>query len=324
MRAYSLESFDGPAALRLVDIPKPVVDEARVIVEVAAIGINFPDLLATKGQYQHRPELPFIPGCEVAGTVIDAPEASRWNAGDRVAAFVWDSGYAERVSAVPAGLMAIPDGVPFETGAALIVNYQTVHFALTRRGGLRSGETLLVTGAGGGIGSAAVQVGRGLGARVIGGVADREQAEVATNAGAHDILFLEDGFSARARELAGGRGVDVVLDSLGDRFFGEALRALAPEGRILVVGFAAGEIPTLRVNRLLLRNASAVGVGWGAFLEVDPEITTRAAADLSAMLAQGTVSPQIGARYSFDELPEALRCLERGEIRGKAVVHLDG
>jgi NADPH2:quinone reductase len=177
-------------------------------------------------------------------------------------------------------------------------------------------------GAGGGIGSAAVQVALGLGARVIAGVADENQVSTAQAAGAPEVVVLEQGFSARIRELTGGRGVDAVLDPLGDWLFDEALRALAPEGRILVIGFAAGQIPQVKVNRLLLRNASVIGVAFGAFLELDPALMGEQARSLDRMVADGAVNPHIGARFDFERIPEALAQLERGEIPGKGVVVL--
>lgn len=314
-----LASFDGPSALEVVDVPEPPASRDRVLIDVRAIGVNFPDLLATKGQYQHRPELPFIPGCEVAGIVREAPADGPWAPGDRVAAFTWEGGYAEQASVAPAGIVALPGDAGFDEGAAMVVNYHTVFFALARRGRLRAGERLLVMGAAGGIGTAAVQVGCGMGASVIAGVADGAQVQTALDAGAEDAIVLGEGFSREVLARTDGRGVDVVIDPLGDRYFDEAVRTLAPEGRILVIGFAAGEIPSVRVNRLLLRNASAVGVAWGAFLDIDPSITATAAASLDAMFARGIVRPQIGERVPFEGLPAALSRLGRGEIRGKAV-----
>jgi NADPH2:quinone reductase len=267
--------------------------------------------------------VPFVPGSEIAGVVREAPAGSGWTEGDRVAAFVWAGGYAERVYVPRGAVFPLPDDMDFRTGAATIINYHTVHFALARRGALRTGESLLVLGAAGGIGSAAVQVGKGLGAHVIGGVATEAQVEAAREAGADEVLVLEQGFSAAVREMTGGRGVDVVLDPLGDWLFGEAIRALAPEGRILVVGFAAGAIPELKVNRLLLKNVSAVGVAWGAFLDIDTELMVRASRSIADMYSAGSLRPLIGQQFEFEGIPEALHQLSRGEIRGKAVVLLD-
>lgn len=321
MRALQLETYDGPEALRVTEVPEPAAGD-DVVIDVRAIGINFPDYLITTGQYQHKPPLPFVPGCEVSGVVRSAPAGSGWEAGDRVAAFVWTGGYAEQVAAPARSVYRLPDSMDFLTGAATIVNYHTVHFGLSRRGRLAAGEKLLVLGAAGGIGTAAVQVGKGLGAHVIGGVADPGQVDAATRAGADEVIVLAEGFSAAVRELTDGYGVDVVLDPLGDWVFGEAVRALAPEGRILVVGFAAGEIPTLRVNRLLLKNIDAVGVAWGAFLDIDDQLIAKASRDIGEMFERGVVAPIIAGNFRFDQIPEALGHLSRGEIQGKGVIDL--
>lgn len=319
MRAYRLRSYDGPSALELTEVaaPRPAGDE--LLVAVRAIGINFPDLLMTRGQYQFKPDLPTVPGCEIAGTVISAPAGSTWSPGDAVSAFVWQGAYAEQ-AVVPVDRAApVPPSVTHTEAAAMIVNYHTVLFALERRAGLRSGETTLVLGAAGGIGSAAVQVARALGARVIAGVADDAQAETARAAGAHEVLVLEPGFatSLRARH---GRGIDVVVDPLGDWLFDEAIRCLDPEGRLVVLGFAAGRIPTLAVNRLLLRNVAVVGAAWGAFLDLEPTLVARQAARLDSLRAAGHLVPHVDREFAFEDLPDALNLLSRGEIRGKAVV----
>ena len=319
MLAFKLERYDGPSALTLTEVPDLEPAPDRVLVEVRAIGVNFPDLLATRGEYQHRPPLPFVPGCEIAGDVVAAGADSGFSPGDRVAAFTWDSGYAERALVDPAGAVRLPAEVSYEEGAAMVVNYHTSFFALSRRGQLREAETALVMGAAGGIGTASLQIARGLGAHVIAGVADEAQAEIASRAGAHETLVLEERFAPAVLDRTGGRGVDVVVDPLGDRFFDEAVRTLAPEGRLLVIGFAAGAIPTVKVNRLLLRNASVVGVAWGAFLAVEPGIAAASAALLHDLYARGAIRPQIGLRVGFRELPGALDRLGRGQIPGKAI-----
>jgi NADPH2:quinone reductase len=322
MRAFQLKDYVGPAGLELVELPTPEPAADEVLIDVRAIGVNFPDLLMTKGQYQYRPDLPTVPGCEVAGQVVRAPQGSEWSAGERVAAFVWHGSFAEQAAIPLNSLVRVPDEVDLAAAAAMVVNYHTVHFALSRRGRVRPGETVLVMGAGGGIGTAAVQVALGLGARVVAGVADEKQVATAQAAGAPEVIVLERGFSARVRELTGGRGVDAVLDPLGDWLFDEALRALAPEGRILVIGFAAGQIPQVKVNWLLLRNVGVIGVAFGAFLELDPGLMGEQARALDRMVADGAVRPQIGARFDFERIPEALAQLERGEIPGKGVVVL--
>lgn len=320
MRAFELGDYTGPRGLTLTtaETPRPTDDE--ILLQVEAVGVNFPDLLMTKGLYQHRPALPVVPGCEVAGTVASAPEGSGWQTGDRAAAFVWQGGFAEQAVVPANSLVPIPDSVSFETAAAMVVNYHTVHFALSRRGGLTPGETVLVMGAAGGVGTAAVQVAKGLGARVVAGVSASHRTHIAEAAGADETVVLEPGFATTIREMTGGRGVDVVLDPVGDWLFGEAVRSLAPEGRLLVVGFAAGKIPSIEVNRLLLRNISVVGAAFGAFLEVDSRLMKQQAASLERMIADGVVDPYVGARFEFEDLPRALECLDRGEIEGKAVV----
>ncbi|MFE4667519.1 NADPH:quinone oxidoreductase family protein [Streptomyces sp. NPDC056716] len=322
MRVFQLTEYRGPAGLEQADVPAPVPGPDGVLVGVRAIGVNFPDLLLTKGEYQYRPDLPVVPGCEVAGVVLQAPADSVWTPGDRVAGFVREGGFAERAVLPPTSIVPIPDAMDFATAAAMVVNYHTVHFALVRRGQVRPGESVLVMGAGGGIGTAAVQVALGLGASVVAGVADEGQTAIARAAGATEVIVLGPDFARRVRELTGGRGVDAVVDPLGDWLFGEALRALAPEGRLLVVGFAAGRIPEVRVNRLLLRNVSVTGVAFGAFLERAPGLMAEQARSLDRMVADGTVRPRIGARFRFEDLPEALGRLDRGLVPGKGVVVL--
>lgn len=322
MRAFRLHSYDGPTGLTLDEVPELPEHGDSAIVEVKAIGINFPDLLLTKGQYQRKPDTPFTPGCEVAGVISWAPADSIWEVGDRVMAFIWDGAYAESVSIPLHSLVAIPDDMGFDVAAGLVVNHHTVHFALARRGRLEPGESVLVMGAAGGIGSAAVQVAKGLKARVIAGVANEHEVSVATEAGADHVLILEKGFSKEVRDLTGGQGVDVILDPLGDWLFDEGVRALASEGRILVIGFAAGDIPALKTNRLLLRNVSAVGVAWGATLDKDPGLLSWGAEALHRMYAKGSVHPQIGQRFVFEDIPDALQRLDAHSIRGKAIIDM--
>lgn len=324
MRAYELIRYDGPAGLRLTDRPRPEPDEQSALVDVHALGVNFPDLLMTQGLYQVKPDPPFVPGCEVAGVVRSAPAGSGFAPGDRVGAFIWQGGYAETAPVPVDHLVHLPEAMSFDAAAGLLVNHHTVHFALARRGRLQPGETVLVLGAAGGIGSAAVQVAKGLGATVLGGVmagaAAEAQRAVALDAGADDVVLLEEGFARQVKALTDGRGVDLVLDPLGDWLFVEGTRCLAPEGRILVVGFAAGDIPTIRVNRLLLNNIAAVGVAWGASLARDASVLTEGSRALHEMFAAGTVRAQIGRHFTFDEIPEALEALRQGQIRGKGVV----
>src|SRR5829696_3013818 len=269
MRAARVTSLDGPASVKVADVPEPTLQAGHVLVDVHEAGVSFPDVLMSRGLYQMRPELPFVPGAECAGIVREAPEDSAFRAGDRVAAFPVLGAFAETVLVPEAMVFPLPDAVSFEAGAALPMNYLTVHFALTRRGQLERGEVVLVHGAAGGIGTAAIQLARALDARVIAVVSSEDKIETARAAGAHHVV-LADGFLAAARELTQGRGVDVVVDPVGGDRFTDSLRSLAPEGRLLVIGFTAGQIPTVKVNRLLLNNVDVVGVGWGAFWMPDP------------------------------------------------------
>ncbi|MFD2421870.1 zinc-binding dehydrogenase [Amycolatopsis pigmentata] len=321
MRAFLLESFDGPDALRLTTTAEPSPGEDGVVVRVRAVGVNFPDLLTTRGKLADLPSLPTIPGREIAGVVEHAPRDSAWRPGDRVAAYIDHGGYAEAVEVPLDRVMALPASADFAAGAALVVNYQTAYFALTTRGRLASGETVLVLGAAGGIGTAAVQVAGASGARVIAGVANEEQAETALSAGAGDAVVLATGFAAKVRALS-GEGVDVVVDPLGGDVSLEALRCLRPEGRHLVVGFVAGGVPALPANRLLMRNLEAIGVSWTGPMRAPGPGFADVGRILAEMYERNLLRPQIGARYALTDLPFALSQLEQGAVHGKAIVEI--
>jgi NADPH2:quinone reductase len=314
MRAIQVTSLDGPKAVQLVDLPEP--DPAdRVVVEVRACGVNFPDVLQTRGLYQIKPELPFVPGAEVAGTVVSGPGVTP---GQRVAAFPGWGGLAERVAVDPGLVFPLPDRLSFAQGAALPMNYLTVDFALVRRARLAPGETVLVHGAAGGIGVATIQVAKVLGARVIAVVSSDAKGEVARRAGADEVVGLD--FLGAVKELTGGRGVDVVMDPVGGDRFTDSLRALAPEGRLLVVGFTAGGIPEVKVNRLLLNNISVVGVGWGAFWLADPSYLQEQWHRLLPHLESGALVPLVGNSYPLEAAAEALLELDERRALAKVVV----
>jgi NADPH:quinone reductase len=318
VRALSLTEYSGPSALRIVETDVPTPGDGELLVRVEAIGINFPDLLMTKGEYQLRPALPVTPGCELAGLVLRAPAGSRFREGDPVAAFVWSGGYAE-VAVVPEdSAVRIPGHMPADVAAAIMVNYHTAYFSLAERARLAEGEQVLVLGAAGGIGTAAIQIARGLGATVTAGVADEAQADLARQAGAHRTVILEGRYSKAVRELCGD-GVDVVADPLGDWLTLEGLRSLRPYGRLVTIGFAAGGIPEIKLNRLLLNNIAIVGAAWGASLELDTGLLARGSAAIIDLWDRGHVRPLIGGRFPFAEIPQALESLAAGRIRGKAV-----
>ena len=315
MRAVQVTTLDGPTAVAVADVPEPDAT-GKVLVEVHVAGVNFPDVLMSRGEYQIKPELPFVPGSEVAGVVLEGDGFAK---GSRVAGFSIQGGYAER-AAVDAGLLfPLPDRVSFAAGAALLMNYLTVDFALVRRGKLQAGETVLVHGAAGGIGVATIQLAKVLGARVIAVVSTDAKAELARKAGA-DEAVLADGFLAAVKELTGGRGVDMVVDPVGGDRFTDSLRALAQEGRLLVIGFTGGSIPEVKVNRLLLNNISVVGVGWGAFWMRDPSYLQEQWARLLPHLEDGSLDPLVGNSYPLEAAADAL--LELDERRALAKVVL--
>ena len=326
MRALVLREFTGPDGIALEDVAPPEPDARRpALIEVHAAGVSFADLLVTRGQYQVRPDLPFVPGLEVAGVVRHAPPGSGFAAGDRVAAFMFGGAFAEDAPADPATMVPIPDGVGFAAAAGFVVNYQTAWFALVRRARLQAGEQVLVQGAGGGLGVAVIQVARALGARVVGVAAGAEKRAMAEAAGADAVVDPDgrDGGPAwpdAVRELTGG-GVDVVIDPVGSDRFLDSLRLLRPEGRLVVVGFAGGSIPEVKVNRLLLRNIGVLGAAWREFLTNDPGFVAEAAAVLNGLVADGRLAaPLVGATYPLADGAAALRDLAARRAVGKLVL----
>ena len=319
MRAARITELTGPSSITAEDLDAPAPPEDGVVIDVRAAGVCFPDVLLSRGEYQMKPDPPFTPGCEVAGVVTSVGPNSRYAVGDRVAAFPFLGGFAEQVACADALTFALPDSVGFEAGAALPMNYFTVHFALVTRGGLRAGESVLVHGAAGGIGTAAVQLAKALGATVYAVVSDDAKAAVALEAGA-DETILADGFLSRVKELTGGRGVDVVVDPVGGDRFTDSLRSLATLGRLLVIGFTAGSIPEVKVNRLLLNNVSVVGVGWGAYWMSRPEFLARQWEDLLPLLNAGALTPVIGQTFTLEQTAEAIALLEERRATGKVLV----
>jgi NADPH2:quinone reductase len=319
VRAVQVVRLDGPAAVEVRDVPEPERRRDQVLVEVRAAGVNFPDVLQTKGLYQYKPDLPFTLGSEVTGVVRDAPDGSPLRAGDRVAAFASTGAFAE-VAAVQADhVLPLPDEVSFAKGACLPMNYLTAHFALLVRGHLRKGQTVLVHGAAGGVGTACVQLAAALGARVVAVVSTEEKAAAARAVGAHETVLAE-GFRDAVKELTGGAGVDLVVDPVGGDRFTDSLRSLAPEGRLLVVGFTGGDIPTVRVNRLLLNNIDVVGVGWGAFALARPGYLAGQWADLEPHLRSGALDPLMSATFPLERAAEALARIDERQVTGKVVL----
>lgn len=318
MRAVVLERLGGPDGIVLADRPEPGPAAGSVVLDVYAAGVSFPDLLLSQGLYQLRPDPPFVMGLEAAGVVVEAPASAPVRPGQRVVATAFGS-WTERVAVAPDLVFPLPDELTMAQGAGLLMNYHTAHFALVRRGRLRAGETLLVHGAAGGVGSAAVQVGRALGARVIAVVSDERKEEAARQLGAEACVRAGEGWLGRVREVAAG-GVDAIFDPVAGDTFDDSVRALAPEGRLIVIGFAGGSIPTLAMNRVLFRNIDIVGAAWGAFLEKHPGIRAGTHQDLLRMAGEGFVDPLVGAQLPLERAADAVRLIGDRKAIGKVVL----
>lgn len=321
MRAAQVTRLDGPDAIEVADIDEPTGD--GVVVEVHAAGAAFPDALLARGLYQYRPQPPFVLGAEIAGVVRSAPADAPVAAGDRVVGLTMlTGGMAEVAVLAPDRVFKLPDNVSFEAGAGLLFNDLTVYFALSVRGRLAQGDTVLVHGAAGGIGTSTLRLAPVLGAtRTIAVVSTEDKAELATAAGATDVVLAE-GFKDAVKELTEGRGVDIVVDPVGGDRFTDSLRSLAPGGRLLVVGFTGGEIPTVKVNRLLLNNVDVVGVGWGAWTLSHPDALAEQWAGLEGLLTSGRLRPPEPAVYPLEDAAAAVASLENRTAKGKVVVRV--
>jgi NADPH2:quinone reductase len=325
MRAIEIVEETGPdTALREVEVPEPepshpLTPGEGVLVDVHAAGVSFPEVLQTRGAYQVKPPLPFIPGSEVAGIVRSAPTDASLAAGDRVAAFCALGGFAEVAVAPEYLTFALPDALDFAQGAGLILNYHTAYFSLVTRGRLTAGETVLVHGAAGGVGTAVLQVAKALGASTIALVSSEAKGEVAKDAGADRVVLLSDTWKDEVKELSDG-GVDLVLDPVGGDRFTDSLRSLRPNGRVVVVGFTGGSIPEVKVNRLLLGNTEVIGAGWGAYVLGRPEINREIGAAVAQMIADGFVRPVVGERFPLERAVDALHAIDERRATGKVVL----
>ena len=321
MRAVQVVETTGPEHLQVREVPDPQPGPGDVLVEVHSVGVSFPDLLLSRGEYQLKPDPPFTLGVDVAGVVVSG---GAFEPGTRVAAVGPWGGASELAAFNTDAVFALPDALSFDEGAALPMNYLTAQFALDERASLQAGETVLVHGAAGGVGTATIQVARGMGARVVAVCSTQEKCDYARAAGADEAVLL-DGFRESVAGLTEGAGVDVVVDVVGGPAFTDSLRSLAPQGRLLVVGFAAGAgIPEVKVNRLLLNNVDVRGVGWGAYAMVRPGFMHQQWEALLPMVEAGVVKPPIGATYSLEEFGKALVDMDERRTLGKSVVKVRG
>ncbi|MEZ5811938.1 MAG: NADPH:quinone oxidoreductase family protein [Rhizobiaceae bacterium] len=329
MKALMSNAPGGPETLRIEDIPAPVPNKGEVLVGVKAVGLNYPDLLVIRDLYQFKPPRPFAPGSEVSG-VVEAVggDVSGLNVGDRVIAFTGWGGLAERAAVAAEKVSKIPDNMPFEDAAAFMMTYGTSYHALKDRAGLSEGDTLLVLGASGGVGLAAVELGKVMGARVLAAVSSADKLQTARDAGADDgIVYPRDtvdpkALAAQFKELCGKSGADVIYDPVGGDYSEPALRAIGWEGRYLVVGFPAG-IAKLPMNLPLLKACSITGVFWGAAVERDPKRHAEASAELFEFYKAGKVKPKVEVVRGLENAAAALDKLSQRRVQGKLVVGLD-
>jgi NADPH:quinone reductase len=329
MRAIQITNLNGPdEALALVDIPEPepshmMTPGSGVLVDVHAAGVSFPELLQTRGEYQFKPDLPFVPGSEVGGVVRSAPEGAAVEEGDRVAAFCMLGAFAEVAVAPEYFVFPLAEALDFAQGASLVLNYHTAYFSLKLRGRLTEGETVLVHGAAGGVGTASIQVAKGLGAKTIAVVSSDEKGQVARAAGADEVVRSDGAWKDEAKEISGG-GVDVVIDPVGGDRFTDSLRSLREGGRVVVVGFTGGSIPEVKVNRLLLNNTEVVGAGWGAYVMSKPDLNREIGAAIGRLVDEGFVRPIVGASFPLEQAGDALKLIDSRGATGKVVLDVAG
>ncbi len=322
MRAIVVEEWMDPADLVVGEIPEPATKPGTVKIDVRAAGCNFFDILLVQGRYQVKPPFPFVPGGELAGVVREVGEGvSGIAAGDRVLASGTTGAFAEVAVAPAAAVHVLPDAMSFEAGAALPIIYPTSYGGLVYRADLREGETLLVHAAAGGVGAAAVQIGRALGARVIATAGGHEKCAIALREGAHAAIdYRAEDFVDRVLDLTDGRGADVIYDSVGGDTTQRSLKCIAWNGRLVVIGFAGGDIPEIKANRILLKNIAVTGLHWSAHAEREPERVVDCFQALFRLYARGQIEPILYDRYALEDVPKALEALATRKTHGKLIV----
>ena len=322
MKAVLCKQYGPPESLTFEELPSPWPGAGEVVVAVKAASVNFPDVLIIQNKYQFKPPLPFSPGSELAGVVKEVGAGvTNVKAGDRVIAFTTYGAFAEEVKTEAGRLLPLPEGMDFASGAAFLLTYGTSDHALRDRGALKPGETLLVLGAAGGVGLAAIEIGKALGARVIACASSEEKLAVCRSHGADaGIDYAKEDLRERIKALSDGRGVDVVYDPVGGPYTEPAFRSLAWRGRLLVVGFAAGEIPKLPLNLALLKGASVVGVFWGDFARREPREFAASVRQLGAWFHAGKLRPHVSQTLPLERAAEALKLMAARQVKGKLVL----
>jgi NADPH:quinone reductase len=324
MKAVLCKQFGPPDSLLYEDIASPTAGAGEAVVSVKAASVNFPDVLIIQNKYQFKPPLPFSPGSELAG-IVKAVGAgvSAFKPGDRVIAFTTYGAFAEEVKTEISRLLPLPEGMSFEEGAAFLLTYATSDHALRDRGALRAGETLLVLGAAGGVGVAAIEIGKALGARVIACASSEDKLAVCREHGADaTINYAKEDLREQIKALTDGKGVDVVYDSVGGAYSEPAFRSLAWRGRLLVVGFAAGEIPKLPLNLALLKGASVVGVFWGDFARREPKEFAASVRQLGQWYREGKLRPHVSQTFPLEKAADALKLMAARQVKGKVVLRV--
>lgn len=324
MRAWRVHEY-GPFSdvLKLEEVADPEPPDAGVVLEVAAAHVNFFDILAIAGNYQVKVPPPFVPGSEAAGTVIAAGSKSRFAVGDRLIGTNIAGAFAQKMIVPDGGCFRVPEGMDDAKAAAYLISYQTSYFALAYRASLQAGETVLVHGGAGGVGTAAIQIGKALGATVIATARSPDKLEVCRTAGAaHVIDHRNADFVTEVKKLTGGRGADIIYDPVGGDVFDKSTKCIAWEGRLVVIGFASGRIPQIQANRILLKNVSVVGLNWGGYQMRNPKKIATAHEALGAMFAKNEVDPVVYGDYGLDDLPNAMKAIENRQSHGNVVVRM--
>jgi NADPH2:quinone reductase len=324
MRAVVCTEYGSQDKLSIGDVPDPIVGPGEVVIDMAVASLNFPDLLVIAGSYQFKPEPPFVPGAEGAGTVSAVgPDVANVKVGQRVMAVGVQGAFAEKWLVDATSVIPVPDDMDFETAAALTLAFGTSYHALKQRAALQPGETLLVLGGAGGVGSAAVEIGKAMGATVIVAASTDEKLEFCREIGADmTINYATEDLKARVKELTAGRGADVIYDPVGGDLTEQAFRAIAWNGRHLVVGFASGDIPKIPLNLPLLKGASIVGVFWGSFTKREAEANMRNGAELFAMLSEGTLKPRVTSVILLEDYETAFDLMASRKATGKVVLKI--